>query len=62
MRIADVVDFTPHNLRIPRVSYDAAAMLAAQDLVEALKKPTPNAPFATINYTHKSELRSPTDF
>ena len=33
-------------------------MISAQYLVEAFKNPTPNAPFATINYTHNAALRS----
>ena len=43
---------------MPRVSSIDAAMLAAWDLVEAFKKPTPNALFAIINYTHNAVSRS----
>ena len=39
-----------------RVSSAGAATLAAQELVESLKNPTPNAPFATINDTHHTGL------
>ena len=34
-----------------KVSSADAYMLAAQDLIEALKKPAPNAPFLTTNGT-----------
>ena len=43
---------------MPRVSSANAATLAARYLVEALKQPTPNAPFATINDTHHTALRN----
>ena len=43
-------------MNIPRVSSANAATLAAQYLMEALKHPTPNAPFETINDTHHTAL------
>ena len=55
-RISDIVDFLPQNVRMPRVSSADAATPAARYLVEALKSPTPNAPFATINETHHTAL------
>ena len=50
------MEFPPQNVIMPRVFSDDAATLAARDLVEALQNPTPNAPFATINDTHHTEL------
>ena len=47
----------PHNVRMLRVSSADASRLAARDLSEALQKPTPNAPSATINDTHHKALR-----
>ena len=38
------------------MSYADAATLAAQYLVEALKQPTPNTPFSTINNTRHTTL------
>ena len=43
---------------MPIVSSSNAYTLAAQALVEALKQPTPNTPFATINYTPHTALRN----
>ena len=61
-RISDVVEFPPQNVRISIVpSADAATLAAtqaAQDLVGAFKNPTPNTPFAKINYTHYIALRN----
>ena len=57
-RIADVVDFFPQDMIMPRVlSYDAY-LLSAQDLVESLQNPMPNSMFTTINDTHHALLRS----
>ena len=44
-------------MKIPRVSSSDGATLASQYLVEELKHPTPNKPFATINDTHHTALR-----
>ena len=57
-RISDVVEFPPQNVRISIVPSADAATLAAQDLVGAFKNPTPNTPFAKINYTHYIALRN----
>ena len=57
-RISDVMEFPPQNVMIPRVLSADADTLAAQDLVEALKKPTSNALFETINDTHHAALIS----
>ena len=54
-RIADVMIFPQ---RMPIVKPSDAATLAAQDLVESLQNPIPNAPFATINDTHHTKLRN----
>ena len=56
--ISDVVEFLPKNEIIPRVLSADATTLAARYLVESLQKPTPNTPFAIINGTHNSVLRS----
>ena len=54
--IADVVDFFPQNMKMPRVSSDNAATIADRYLLEALKHPTTNTHFATINNTHHTAL------
>ena len=56
--IVDVVGLSPQNVIIPIVPSADAAKLVSQDLAEVLHKLTPNAPFATINYTHHTVLRS----
>ena len=56
--IADVVEFPPQNVRIPRILFDDEATLATQNLVEVLQNSTPNAPFAKINDTHHTALRN----
>ena len=43
---------------MPRVSSANAATLAARDLIEALQKTAPNAPFVKINDTHNEALIS----
>ena len=48
--------FSLQNVKIPRVSSSDADTLVVQDLVGALKHPTPNATFATINDTHHTAL------
>ena len=55
-RIVGVVEFPPQKVRITRVLSADTDTPAAQDLVEALKKPTSNAPFETINNTHHAAL------
>ena len=45
-------------MRMSRVLSADAATLAARYLVEALKNLTPNKPFAKINDTHHTSLRS----
>ena len=54
--IADVMEFFPQNVNVPRVSSADAATLAARDLVEALKHPIPNTTFSTINDIHHTAL------
>ena len=44
-------------MRRPRDSYDDAANLTVQDLVESLHKLPKNEPFSTINDTHHAALR-----
>ena len=55
-RIADIVEFTPQNGIMPRMLSTDATTLSVRYLVEALQKPTPNAPFKTINDTHHTAL------
>ena len=55
-RIVELEELPPQNVRMPRVLSADADTLAAQDLVEALQKPTSNAPFETINNTHHAAL------
>ena len=57
-RIVELEELPPQNVRMPRVLSADADTLAAQDLVEALQKPTSNAPFETINDTHHAALIS----
>ena len=45
-------------MKTPRVSYADAGTLSAQDLVEASKKPTPNATFDAIHDTHNTTMRN----
>ena len=45
-------------MKIPRAFSSYSATLAEQYLVEALQNPTPNTPFATINETNHTALRS----
>ena len=42
------MEFIPQSVRMPIVLSAGVATLAAQHLVEAIQKPTPNTPFATI--------------
>ena len=56
--IADVVEFTIQNVRMPILLSADSEMLAAQYLVEALQKQTRNTLFETINDTHHTVLRS----
>ena len=52
------MEFIPQSVRMPIVLSAGVATLAAQDLMEALKHLTPNAPFAKINDTHHTALRN----
>ena len=45
-------------MKMPGVSSADATTLAVRDLVEALKQPTPNIPFSTINDTNHNALRN----
>ena len=56
--IADVVEFPPQNMRMPRVLSDDTSTLSAQYLVELLQNPTPNAYVATTNNTYHTSLRN----
>ena len=47
---------------MPRVLSADTATLAAQNLVEVLQNPTPNAPFAKINDTHHTDLINLAEF
>ena len=55
-RIYDIVEFTPQNGIMPRILSADITTLAERYLVEALQKPTRNAPFTTINDTHHTAL------
>ena len=48
----------PQYVKIPIVSSANTATSEDRDSVEALKYPTPNAPFATINDTNHTTLRN----
>ena len=56
--IADVEEFSPQNVKMPRVLSSDVVMLSAQHVVGSLQNTTPNSPFATINDTHHIALRS----
>ena len=47
-RIAKTVQFFPHNCAMPKLSSADAALRAAKELLEALRNPSPAAPFATL--------------
>jgi hypothetical protein len=47
-RIVDTLDFFPHNSPMPQISSTDRILMAAQDMIDALKHPHPDVPFATI--------------
>jgi hypothetical protein len=44
-RIADTIEFLPHNFEMPALSSTDLATRAAEDLTQALRNPHPSAPF-----------------
>ena len=52
------MEFPPQNVKMPIFLSDDTSTLAAQCLEETLQNPTSNSPFATINETYHSALRS----
>ena len=57
-RISDILEFSPQNVKMPRLLSANATTLASRLLVETLNNTTPNAPFAKINDTNHAALRS----
>jgi hypothetical protein len=47
-RILDTLEFFPHNSPMPQMSSTDRILMAAQDMIHALKHPHPDVPFATI--------------
>jgi hypothetical protein len=47
-RIADTLNFPPHNSPMPQISSSDRILMAAQDMPKVLKHPHPDVPFATI--------------
>jgi hypothetical protein len=55
-RIVDTLEFFPHNSPMPQMSSTDRILMAAQDMTDALKHPSPDFPFATIGDDIKSAL------
>ncbi len=55
--IADTVEFFPADWPMPKLSSADRIVLAAKELVEALRHPTPSALFAPISTQHVDNLR-----
>jgi hypothetical protein len=47
-RIVDTLDFFPHNSPMPQMSSTDSILMAAQDMIDDLRHPHPDVPFATI--------------
>jgi hypothetical protein len=47
-RIADTLDFFPHNSPMPQMSSTDRILMASHDMTDALKQPHSDVPFATI--------------
>jgi hypothetical protein len=46
--IVDMLEFSPHNSPMPQMSSTDRVLMAAQDMTDALKRPHPDIPSATI--------------
>jgi hypothetical protein len=55
-RIADMVEFFPSKITMPKLSSQDAASQAAQDLIQALQNPAPAAPFHPLGAAHLTAL------
>jgi hypothetical protein len=60
-RIVDMLEFPPRNSPMPQMSSTDRLLMAAQDMTDALKKPHPDGPFATIGYDTISALATLAD-
>jgi hypothetical protein len=47
-RIADTLEFSPHNYQMPRLSSTDRLIMAANDMTDALQKPHPDVPFTQV--------------
>jgi hypothetical protein len=47
-RIVDTLDFFPHNYQMPQLSSTDRLLMAAKDMTDALQKPHPEVPFASV--------------
>jgi len=56
-RIAETVEFLPHNFEMPPTSSADLAIQAAQGLTAALRKPQPAAPFLEPLHRHNKALQ-----
>jgi hypothetical protein len=60
-RIVDTHEFLPHNYPMPQMSSTDRILMAAQDTTDALKRPHPGVPFATIGYDTITALATLSD-
>jgi hypothetical protein len=54
--IVDTVEFFPKHVKMPHLSSQEMAIQAARELMFALRKPTPAAPFARLGYNQHAAL------
>jgi hypothetical protein len=47
-RIINTLEFSPQNLPMPKISSTDQLLMAAHDMIDGLKHPHPDVPFATI--------------
>jgi hypothetical protein len=55
-RIVDTLEFPPHKSSMPQMSSPDRILMSAKDMADALKKPPPDVPFATIEDDTTSAL------
>jgi hypothetical protein len=47
-RIMDTLEFFPHNYQMPHLSSTDRLLMGAKDMTDALQKPHPEVPFASV--------------
>jgi hypothetical protein len=55
-RIVDTLEFFPHNYQMSQLSSTGRLLLAAKDMMDALKNPHPEVPFASVGHDTISVL------